>query len=364
MKKDYYNILGLENKQVSEEEIKKAYRKLALQYHPDKNPGNKEAEEKFKEINEAYSVLSDTDKRHQYDNGGDENSFHFNEDLHNFFKRHANFNPFGAQQQQRDPYAPENGSDIQHLLNITLEESIAGCTKDITLEILKECPDCNGTGQTDKSEKKACTVCNGSGVHTRRQGNMFFQSTCPACQGIGTTLSNPCPACRGTSQIRGERIYTVTIKPNSMTGNYFILRNVGNAGKYKGQAGNIIVIVQVLEHEFFKKQGNDYFCTIRLPLRTFVEGGTYKIPSFTENKYIELAIPPNIRNGAILKLSGKGINGSDLYVKVMVEVPVNLTQWQKELLEEFERSQTDNNHPESKKIEATLEDFKNKIWKQ
>lgn len=362
MKKDYYNILGLENKQASEDEIKKAYRKLALQYHPDTNSGNKEAEEKFKEINEAYSVLSDSNKRQAYDNGGDDN---LNINLEEFLRRNNPFwRPDQATSHRRDPYAPENGSDIQYGLPITLEESIAGCTKDITLEILKECPDCNGTGKTDKSEKKTCNVCGGSGLHTRRQGNMFFQSTCPACQGVGTTLSNPCPTCRGTSQIRGERIYTVTIKPNSMTGNYFILHNVGNAGKYKGQPGNIVVIIQILEHEFFKKNANDYFCTIRLPLRTFVEGGTYKIPSFTENKYIELAIPPNIKNGAILKLSGKGINGSDLYVKVMVEVPVNLTQWQKELLEEFERSQTDDNHPESKKIEAILEDFKNKIWKE
>lgn len=361
MKKDYYTILGIEDKKASADDIKKVYRKLALQYHPDKNPGNKEAEEKFKEINEAYSVLSDETKRKNYDNGHSDDYTNLND----FFNRHNNFNPFKTRNNKpRDPFTPSRGDDIQYELAISLEESISGCTKDITLEIWKECPECKGTGLTDKSEKVACNVCGGSGMHTKQAGNMYFQTMCPACEGTGIKVTNTCAAGCDHGRVRGQRIYTVTIKPHSITGSYFCLNNVGNMGKYKGDSGSIYVIIRVQEHEFFKKNGDDYFCTIRLPLRTFIEGGIYKIPSFTENKYIELSIPKNIRNGAMLKLSNMGINTAHLYVKLMVEVPTNLTDWQKELLEEFERSQIPENYPEINKINSTLEDFKNKVWKK
>lgn len=367
-KRDYYEVLGIQ-KGASEDEIKKAYKKLARKYHPDMNPGDKEAEEKFKEVNEANEVLSDPEKKARYDQFGfagvDPNygagagggayggGFDFG-DLGDIFGSFFG-GGFGGGQ-RRNPNAPQRGESIRASVSVSFTEAAFGCEKSVTLERSEQCPTCRGNGCAPGTTPEICPDCHGTGtVQTRRQTPMgVFASNgpCRKCGGTGRLIHQPCPDCRGTGAVRKRKTIKVNIPAGIDHGQTISLRGQGNAGRNGGPAGDLLITVMVQPHELFRRDGVDVFCEAPITFAQAVLGAELEIP--TIDGKVKYSIPEGTQTGTVFRLKGKGIpvlNGrgrGDQYVTVTIETPRNLNKEQKEALRRFSETLGESNYEKRK----------------
>ena len=367
-KRDYYEVLGIQ-KGASEDEIKKAYKKLARKYHPDMNPGDKEAEEKFKEVNEANEVLSDPEKKARYDQFGfagvDPNygagagggayggGFDFG-DLGDIFGSFFG-GGFGGGQ-RRNPNAPQRGESIRASVSVSFTEAAFGCEKSVTLERSEQCPTCKGNGCAPGTTPEICPDCHGTGtVQTRRQTPMgVFASNgpCRKCVGTGRLIHQPCPDCRGTGAVRKRKTIKVNIPAGIDHGQTISLRGQGNAGRNGGPAGDLLITVMVQPHELFRRDGVDVFCEAPITFTQAVLGAELEIP--TIDGKVKYSIPEGTQTGTVFRLKGKGIpvlNGrgrGDQYVTVTIETPRNLNKEQKEALRKFSETLGESNYEKRK----------------
>ncbi len=359
-KRDYYEVLGVE-RNANEEAIKKAYRKLAMQYHPDRNKGDKTAEEKFKEVGEAYAVLSDSDKRARYDRfghaatgpgagAGAPGTFEFDlSDALRQFMEGGLFGDFfgGLRSEPRGP-TRTRGGDLQISMKLTLEEIATGVTKKIKVHRYQSCEECGGSGAKRGTSRTTCSTCRGSGqvrqVSRSILGQFINITTCPQCQGQGTIAKDPCPACRGEGRVRGESVVTVEIPAGVATGNYIQMRGHGNAGPHGGPAGDLIVVIEEKEHAYFTRRGNDILYEIILSIPQAVLGDEVEVPTLTGRA--RLHIEPGTPPGRILRMRGRGLkqlNGhstGDQLVEINLYVPERLTAHEKRLFEELKQSES------------------------
>ena len=367
-KRDYYEVLGIQ-KGASEDEIKKAYKKLARKYHPDMNPGDKEAEEKFKEVNEANEVLSDPEKKARYDQFGfagvDPNygagagggayggGFDFG-DLGDIFGSFFG-GGFGGGQ-RRNPNAPQRGESIRASVSVSFTEAAFGCEKSVTLERSEQCPTCKGNGCAPGTTPEICPDCHGTGtVQTRRQTPMgVFASNgpCRKCGGTGRLIHQPCPDCRGTGAVRKRKTIKVNIPAGIDHGQTISLRGQGNAGRNGGPAGDLLITVMVQPQELFRRDGVDVFCEAPITFTQAVLGAELEIP--TIDGKVKYSIPEGTQTGTVFRLKGKGIpvlNGrgrGDQYVTVTIETPRNLNKEQKEALRKFSETLGESNYEKRK----------------
>ena len=370
-KRDYYEVLGI-NKSASEDEIKKAYKKLARKYHPDMNPGDKEAEEKFKEINEANEVLSDPTKKARYDQFGfagvDPNygaggggwgggaggaGFDFG-DLGDIFGSFFGGGFGGGTQQRRN--GPQRGESIRMSVSVSFTEAAFGCEKDVTLERSEECPVCHGSGCAEGTTPEICPDCRGSGtVQVRRQtpmGVFATTSTCPKCGGQGKIIHQPCSDCRGSGRAHKRRTVKISIPAGIDNGQTISLRGQGHAGKNGGPNGDLLITVMIKPHDLFRREGTSVFCEAPITFTQAVLGAELEIP--TIDGKVKYAIPEGTQTGTVFRLRGKGIpvlNGrgrGDQYVTVTIETPRNLSKEQKDALRKFSETLGEGNYEKQK----------------
>ena len=367
-KRDYYEVLGI-SKGASEDEIKKAYKKMARKYHPDLNPDNKEAEEKFKEVNEAYEVLSDPNKKARYDQyghagvdpnfgaggAGFDGSFDFG-DLGDIF---GNFfgGGFGGGR-RTNPNAPQRGESIRLSLTISFEEAAFGCEKEVTVERMEQCGTCGGSGCAAGTTPEVCPDCHGSGqVQVRRQtpmGVFATSSPCGRCGGKGKIIHQPCPDCRGTGAVRKRKTIKASVPAGIDNGQTISIRGQGHAGKNGGPAGDLLITITVRPHELFRREGTSVLCEAPITFAQAVLGAELEIP--TIDGKVKYDLPEGTQSGTTFRLKGKGIpsiNGrgrGDQYVTVYIETPRNLNKEQKEALKKFAETMGDNNYEERRKF--------------
>ncbi len=367
MSQDYYEVLGID-RNADDATIKKAYRKLAMKYHPDRNPDNKEAEEKFKELGEAYEVLSDADKRAAYDRMGHEafknggmggpggpGGFGGFTDPADLFSQifGGAFGGFGGMggghRRKADPRRP--GSDLRTDLEITLEEAAEGCTKTLEVERLVPCEECGATGSKDgRAGFHDCPTCHGTGVVTRQSGFFVQQSTCPTCRGAGQTISNPCPKCRGEGRVHKDVKISLRVPAGVNTGTKLRSTGNGDAGTNGGETGDLYVFIEVKPHDIFTRDGMDLHCSMPVPFMDAVLGGEMTIP--TLDGPAKLKLPTGTQSSTIFRVRGKGmpsLKGSgrgDLMVEVQVETPSKLSSAQEKALKAFGKELKENNQPE------------------
>ena len=371
-KRDYYEVLGLE-KGADESAIKKAYRSLAKKYHPDMNPGDAEAEAKFKEVNEAYDVLSDPDKRAKYDQyghaafdpsmGGGAGFGGFGDfgDFGDIFSSFFGGGFGGSSSARRN--APTRGEDIGVRITISFEEAAFGIKRDISYARVQKCPDCSGSGAAAGSSAETCPDCGGSGQRrvTQRLGGMAFQSTvtCEKCKGSGKIIKNPCGNCRGTGYVRINRKLSVSIPAGIDDGERIALRGEGNEGRNGGPAGDLILIVSVRPHAFFERDGYNIYCEIPISIVDATLGAEIEVPTLEGKQKYD--IPEGTQPGTSFTLKGKGIpyvNSSrrgDLVFSVNVEVPKNLSEKQKDAMRAFADACGEKNY-------AKKNSFRNKFF--
>ena len=363
-KRDYYEVLGVD-KSAGDAEIKKAYRGLAKKYHPDLNPGDQEAEAKFKEVNEAYAVLSDADKKAKYDQfghaafdptagggaygGGFGGGFDFG-DLGDIFGSFFG-GGFGGGRQSRN--APMRGEDVEARITVSFEEAVFGAKKDISYHRIQRCSDCHGTGAAEGSQAETCKVCGGSGQRriTQRLGGMAFQSTttCDACRGSGKIIKNPCTNCRGTGYIKTNRKLGVTIPAGIDDGQRVALRGEGCDGRNGGPAGDLLITVNVKRHPIFERDGYNIFCEVPLTVTEATLGAEIDIPTLEGNQ--KFTIPEGTQPDTRFTLRQKGVpyinnagRRGDLIFTVKVEIPKGLNEKQKEQMRAFADACGDTNY--------------------
>ena len=345
-KRDYYEILGV-NRDAADDEIKKAYRKLAMKFHPDRNPDSKDAEEKFKEAKEAYEVLSDAQKRAAYDAHG-----HAGLDPSAAGAGGAGFGGFadafgdifgeifggnGGGRQRSSVY---RGADLRYNLEISLEEAARGTETRIRIPTMEQCDTCHGSGAKPGTQAKTCSTCNGNGQVRMQQGFFSIQQTCPTCHGSGKVIEEPCAPCRGAGRIKKHKTLSVKIPAGVDEGDRIRLSGEGEAGVNGGPTGDLYVVIHIREHQVFTRDQNDLHCEMPISFTIAALGGEIEIP--TLDGAAKIRIPAETQSGKVFRLRGKGIKGvrsntfGDLMCHVVVETPVNLTARQKDLLQELE----------------------------
>ena len=369
-KRDYYEVLGV-SRGASEDEIKKAYKKMARKYHPDLNPGDKTAEEKFKEVNEAYEVLSDADKKARYDQyghagvdpnfgaggfgGGFDGSFDFG-DLGDIFGSFFG-GGFGGGR-RTNPNAPQRGESIRMSIAISFEEAAFGCEKAVTVERYETCDTCHGNGCAPGTSPEVCPDCHGTGTgQGRRQtpmGVFATSSPCPKCGGKGRIIHQPCKDCRGSGMVRKKKTIQASIPAGIDNGQTISIRGQGNAGKNGGPAGDLLITITVRPHELFRREGTSVLCEAPITFTQAVLGAELEIP--TIDGKVKYTLPEGTQSGTTFRLKGKGIpsiNGrgrGDQYVTVYIETPKNLNKEQKEALKKFAETMGESNYEEQKKF--------------
>jgi molecular chaperone DnaJ len=352
-KRDYYEVLGID-RSVSTDEIKKAYRKLAVKFHPDKNPGDKTAEEKFKELGEAYEVLSDAQKRAIYDQHGhaafDRRSgggfargggggFHDPFDIfREVFGGGSIFDDlFGGG--RADPTQPQRGDDLRYDMEVTFEEAANGCEKEITVSKAERCDSCQGTGAETGSRTRTCSACGGRGQVITSRGIFSIAQTCPQCQGAGRVVEKPCKTCRGAGRRDRQSKIKLRIPAGVDTGSRLRSAGNGEAGLRGGPSGDLYVVLHVRPHDIFQRDGDDLLCEVPVSFVQAALGDDLEVPTLTGNAQIR--IPPGTQPGTMFRLKGKGIRNvqgyghGELHIRVQVEVPTHLTSAQKTKLQEF-----------------------------
>ncbi|MCC7374813.1 MAG: molecular chaperone DnaJ [Verrucomicrobiales bacterium] len=376
-KRDYYEVLGVE-KGASADDIKKVYRKLALKYHPDKNPGDKAAEEKFKELSEAYEVLSDPQKRASYDEyghaafdpraraagrGGPGAGFHDPFEIFRevFGNGGGIFSELFGEGRAADPTAPARGADLRFDLQITLEEAVLGSEKELSLNRPETCDHCHGRGAEAGSAYKPCATCGGRGQVETSRGIFRIAQTCPRCEGAGRVIEKPCRVCRGSG--RKEKTSKVKLRIPAGVDTGTRLRSVGNGegGLRGGPSGDLYVILHVREHEIFRREDDDLLCDVPISFVQAALGAEIEVPTLSGKASIR--IPAGTQPGTIFRLKGKGVKNlqglgyGDLLVRVALEVPTHLSAAQKGKLEEFSALCDNNSHPQAKSFFERAKEF-------
>ena len=364
-KRDYYEVLGV-NRDASEEEIKKAYRKLAMQHHPDRNPENPKAEEKFKEAKEAYEILCDADKRAAYDRFGHQGvaagagmgagAGGFADAFGDIFSE-----IFGGGRQRSSVY---RGADLRYNLEITLEDAARGAETKIRIPTLEGCDDCHGSGAKAGTEPVPCPTCHGQGQVRIQQGFFSLQQTCPRCGGSGKFIREPCQTCGGAGRVKRQKTLSVKIPVGVDEGDRIRLSGEGEAGVNGGPPGDLYVVIRLKPHPVFQREENDLHCEMPISFTTAALGGDIEIPTLDGSAKIK--IPSETQSGRVFRLRGKGIKGvrshvhGDLLCHVVVETPVNLTARQRELLLELEtinREGSGRHDPRAKSWMARVKEF-------
>ena len=363
-KRDYYEVLGV-SKTASDDEIKKAYRKLAMKYHPDRNPDNAQAEEKFKEAAEAYEVLSDGEKRSMYDRAG-HSAFEGGFGGGGGFSAEDIFSQFGdifggafgggGRQQQRQ----RRGSDLRYVMELTLEEAVKGVKKTITFTAPAPCETCDGKGSKNPNDVETCRTCHGAGQVRMQQGFFSVQQTCSTCRGQGKIIKNPCNTCHGSGVADRQQTLEVTIPAGVDNGDRVRLTGKGEAIR-DGQAGDLYVEVVVREHEVFQRDGADLYMDVPVSIADAALGKEIEIP--TLDGRVSLKIPEGTQTGKLFRLRGKGVRPvrssmvGDLLCRIVVETPVNLNSRQRELLKELHASLDGDGHASSPKKKSFFDWF-------
>ncbi|MBR2985369.1 MAG: molecular chaperone DnaJ [Clostridia bacterium] len=362
-KKDYYEILGVSSS-ATQDEIKSAYRKLAKQYHPDLHPGDEAAAEKFKQVNEAYSVVGDPDKRQRYDRGemdmdgqGGFNPFSGGgftaTGFDDIFDMFGSAFGFGGGSRRRSQTSA--GSDIQYSIELTFMESILGCKKQISFTRVEKCPTCGGSGAKDENSLRTCDKCGGTGQVRRVQNTIFGQQisvgACDKCGGRGKIVTDTCKACGGRGTINKNRVLNVTIPAGVENGAVLQLSGEGNASRGGGRNGNLLLVISVKPSKIFERENLDLFVTVPVTFKTAVCGGEIEVPS--PEGMFTTKIAEGTPNGDVLRFRGKGVRSArgltgDLYVTIEVEVPKGLTRAQRRALDEFERDSSLKNYSKRK----------------
>jgi molecular chaperone DnaJ len=370
-KKDYYEVLGV-NRDASEEELKKSYRKLAMKWHPDRNPDNPNAVEHFKEAKEAYEVLTDANKRAAYDQYG-----HAGVDPSSAAGAGAGFGGFsdafgdifgdifgGGGGGARARSSVYRGADLRYHLEITLEEAARGTETRIRIPAMEECATCHGSGAKPGTSPSACTTCGGNGQVRMQQGFFSIQQTCPKCHGSGKIVTSPCASCHGAGRIKQHKTLSVKIPAGVDEGDRIRLSGEGEAGVNGGPSGDLYVVMHIKAHSVFQRDHNDLHCEMPISFTTAALGGEIEIP--TLDGYAKIKVPTETQTGKVFRLRGKGIKGvrsstqGDLMCHVVVETPVSLTARQKELLQEFEsinQSDSGRHNPKAKSWMDKVKEF-------
>ena len=361
-KRDYYEVLGVE-KSAGKDDIKKAYRKLAMQYHPDRNRDNPDALEKFKEATEAYEVLSNDEKRSTYDRFGhegiaaaggagnfDPRNFSGFEDIFGSFSGiFESF--FGGGGRRGGASGARHGQDLRYDLEITLEEASFGAQRRIEVPRRETCDECKGSGAAAGSQAETCADCGGSGQVRRSQGFFTLSTTCPRCRGEGRVISNPCPACRGSGQIRRTRTIQVRIPAGVQSDTHLKMTGEGEAGARGGYSGDLYIVIHVQGHRYFERHGDDFICEIPISMTQAALGAEISVKTL-DAKQVKLKIPAGTQNDSILRIRGQGANRlnhsgrGDLLVKIVVHIPESLSSKQKQLLRDLAALDTENTAPE------------------
>ena len=368
-KRDYYEVLGV-SKSTDEKDIKKAYRRVAMKYHPDRNPDDPDADSKFKEATEAYDILMDEEKRAAYDRfghagvdpsmGGGAGGFgggNFSDIFGDVFG-----DIFGGGGDGRGHGGPQRGSDLRYTLDISLEDAVRGTTVEIRVPSLSTCEKCDGSGAKKGSSPTTCGTCGGAGQVRMQQGFFQVQQACPTCRGRGKTISDPCNSCHGQGRVEKTRTLSVKVPPGVDTGDRIRLSGEGEAGPEGGPSGDLFVQMSVRQHNIFERDGKNLYCEVPITFVDAALGGELEVP--TLDGRVKLKIPAETQTGKLFRLRGKGVKpvrgGSvgDLLCRAVVETPVNLTKEQKSLLEQFQTTLGKTGHAQSPRQTSWFEGVK------
>jgi molecular chaperone DnaJ len=373
-KADFYETLGVA-KSADEKELKSAFRKMAMKYHPDKNPGDAEAEHKFKELNEAYETLKDPQKRAAYDryghaafeqggmgggggfSGGGAGAGGFSDIFEDIFGE-----MMGGGRARRSSGGRERGADLRYNMEISLEEAYNGKTAQIRVPTSITCDLCSGSGAKPGTQPKTCGTCQGSGRVRASQGFFSVERTCPTCHGRGQTITDPCTKCHGQGRVTEERSLSVNIPAGIEDGTRIRLQGEGEAGARGGPAGDLYIFLSVTPHEFFQRDGADLYCAVPISMTTAALGGTFDVGTLDGSKS-RVSVPEGTQAGKQFRLKGKGMpvlrssQTGDLYIQIAIETPQKLTKRQRELLQEFDEISSKENNPESTGFFARMKEF-------
>lgn len=378
-KRDYYEVLGAA-RTASPDEVKKAYRRMAMQYHPDRNPGDKAAEAKFKEVSEAYEVLSDAEKRRVYDQYGHDGmksafgpgGFDFSRDFTHVSDLQDLFGSLfgdgggvfedlfgGGRRSSRT--GPQQGADLRFDLEIEFVDAIFGAVREITLPVNEQCETCKGMGSEPGSSEETCRHCGGRGAVVSASGFFQVRQTCPVCSGSGKMITKPCRECKGAGRLKTRKRLTLRIPAGVETGSRLRLAGRGEGGVRGGPAGDLYVILHVKQHDLFQREGSELLCEIPVPMHVAALGGEVEVP--TIDGFATLKVEAGTETGKIIRLRGKGVPNvdgygrGDMHVRVVVEVPVHLSSKQKKALKEFSDACESDNFPIARKVRDRANEF-------